>query len=97
VKNDGVGIPSNCCHPAKSIRTKCVCGHVLMLRGAYGNMVVTCLCGRQHRKASLPGGAFAKHTMVIDGVLSTGRRRGGKDGCPGIGTKPRRADSAGVK
>lgn len=93
----GEGVPSNCCHPAKSIRTKCLCGSVLMLRGAYGSMVVVCNCGRQHRKASLPGGAFATATMNIGGCLATGRRRGGKEGCPGIGFKKASTQSEGDK
>lgn len=73
-----------CCHPTHAMRTKCACGRVLELRGAFGKNVRRCECGREHRKSSGPGGSFAKATGVVNGLLTTGKRPGGKDGCPGI-------------
>lgn len=73
------------CHPTHAMRTKCACSRIVKLRGAYGDTVVVCACGRKHRKASGPGGSFEKHNCIVDGHLSTGKRPGGKAGCPGIG------------
>jgi hypothetical protein len=66
------------------MRTKCACGNVVNLRGAFGGTAVRCKCGRRHRKNSDPRGSFATASVIIDGDLSTGKRAGGKKGCPGI-------------
>jgi len=71
------------CHPTHSQRTKCLCGAVISLGGAYGDTVAVCACGRVHKKA--PGSSFERGYLS---GLSTGKRLGGKDGCPGIRKKP---------
>lgn len=74
-----------CCHPTHAMRTKCACGAVVILRGAFGSSYVRCDCGRAHRKSSAPGGSFAKHTGVkATGAVTTGQRKGGRSGCPGV-------------
>lgn len=70
------------CHPSHAQRTKCACGRVLTLSGAVRDTFARCVCGRAHRKIS--ESAFALGTLVINGRISTGKRRGGKTGCPGI-------------
>ncbi len=69
------------CHPQQSKRTKCVCGHVLTLAGAYGDTVAVCKCGRKHRKKS--GSPFFSGPMGPDG-RGLFLRPGGKAGCPGL-------------
>ncbi len=78
------GLGYRCCHPSHAQRTKCLCGEVVTLRGAFGSHFVRCKCGRAHRKTSQPGGSFASGSMIVDGCIATGRRLGGKAGCPGI-------------
>ena len=68
----------NWCHPPQAQRTKCVCGQVLGLRGAYGENVRVCKCGRKHRKA--PGSAF--QDVIKSGGFQS--RPGGAAGCPGL-------------
>jgi hypothetical protein len=90
-----------CCHPSHAMRTKCACGVVIRLSGAFGRTVVQCECGRKHRKNSDPRGSFATGKYEIDRHISTGKREGGKAGCPGIaeiwgdGTKAKRRRPAG--
>jgi hypothetical protein len=64
------------CHPSNAVRTKCACGRVISLGRSKGNdpPVVTCTCGREHRKA--PGG--------WRGPDRGGERPGGACGCPGL-------------
>jgi len=64
------------CHPSNAVRTKCACGRVIGLGQSVDDNppIITCACGRQHRKA--PGG--------WRGPFRAGKRRGGKDGCPGL-------------
>ena len=82
----GMSLQPGCCHPTHAQRTKCLCGNVLSLGHAYGNKAAKCVkCGRLHRKESLPGGSFAKATGTREGFLTTGKRLGGKAGCPGFG------------
>lgn len=73
------------CHPTHAQRTRCLCGAVINLSGAVGNAYVKCACGRTHSK--LPGSAFTPSFMVQHTAsgeyLSTGRRKGGRRGCPG--------------
>lgn len=77
-----------CCHPSHAVRTKCACGNVIALSGAF----VRCGCGRGHRKNSDAGGSFARGAHMIDGRISTGQRAGGRSGCPGVDfKKPRRS------
>lgn len=72
------------CHPPHAMRTKCACGNVIELRGAVGDRVVTCKCGRQHSKE--PRSAFAKADHIgPNGQITAGQRKGGRAGCPGIG------------
>jgi hypothetical protein len=73
---------SNWCHPPHAMRTKCACGKVIELRGAVGDQVRVCTCGRKHSKE--PRSAFAPADQIIDGRLSVGKRKGGRAGCPGI-------------
>ena len=74
---------NNWCHPPHAMRTKCAYGAVIELRGAVGENAVMCKCGRFHSKE--PRSAFAKADHIGPrGQLTTGQRRGGKAGCPGI-------------
>ncbi len=66
------------CHPQQAQRTKCVCGRVLGLAGAYGEYVRVCKCGRKHKKA--PGSAFQGLGKPGGGF----HRPGGAAGCPGL-------------
>lgn len=71
------------CHPTHAQRTKCACGLVMDLGGAVGAVARQCKCGRVHSKA--PGSAFQKGNHVgHHGGLSTGKRAGGRKGCPGL-------------
>lgn len=74
------------CHPTHAMRTKCACGAVITLRGAFGSTYAKCDCGRKHRKESAPRGSFAAATgkNPKNGALTTGQRSGGKAGCPGF-------------
>lgn len=80
----GSNLQWGCCHPTHAMRTKCACGRVVNLAGAFGDYIIECKCGRKHRKNSEPGGSFAPHSGVSSkGALTTGRRAGGREGCPG--------------
>lgn len=81
-KQRGHVTPKGFCHPTHAQRTKCACGRVLSLKGAVGQYVVVCACGRRHRKAS--GSGFARGHMVQGGRITTGSREGGREGCPGL-------------
>jgi hypothetical protein len=74
------------CHPTHAQSTKCACGVVINLSGAVGDVVVICGCGRTHSKVT--GSAFqpgftVSRTDTGHDYTSTGRRRGGRAGCPG--------------
>lgn len=79
----GHGLQYGCCHPTHAMRTKCACGKVIELRGAFGSAFRRCECGRKHRKNSEPRGSFASAKMIVAGDISTGQRAGGRAGCPG--------------
>jgi len=86
-RDAGRALYPGCCHPTHAMRTKCACGRVINLHGAYGDTVALCECGRKHRKNSDAGGSFAHHSYVDNnGTLRTGQRAGGRKGCPGIET-----------
>lgn len=71
------------CHPTHAMRTKCACGEVVNLSGAVGDRHVVCECGRHHSKR--PGSGFEPGFKVGSaGQVSTGERRGGRKGCPGL-------------
>ena len=76
-------VADNWCHPTHAQRTKCACGRVISLAGAFGGTLAVCSCGRRHSKR--PGSAFEPGYMMGEhGGLSTGKRKGGRGGCPGV-------------
>lgn len=60
------------CHPTNAHSTKCRCGQVLRLPDMEEHICRN--CGLSHRRA--PGGWRGK--------LAGGKRKGGREGCPGM-------------